>query len=119
MIRSTAGVAALVLLAACAPSSGPSPASNRAAAVGLVPDALGLQPNGTALRIDFGRAEPGMIPAVSRLLGEAPAFRGAVAGCALTAARWDNGLTLWFDRGSFVGWTEVTGASAGRVCAAA
>jgi hypothetical protein len=92
---------------------------NRAAAVGLVPDALGLQPNGTALRIDFGRAEPGVIPSVSRLLGEVPVFQGAVPGCALTAARWDDGLTLWFDRGSFVGWTEAARGSAGRVCAAA
>lgn len=84
-----------------------------------MPDALGLQPNGTTLRIDFGRAEAGVIPAVSRLLGEGPAFRGAVPGCALTAAGWDDGLTLWFDRGSFVGWTGATGGSAGRVCAAA
>jgi hypothetical protein len=115
VIRTAAGAAALALLAACAPSSGP----DRTPGVGLVPDTLGLQPNGSTLRIDFGRAEPGVIPAVSRLLGEAPAFRGNVPGCALTAARWDEGLTLWFDRGSFVGWTEATGASSGRVCAAA
>jgi hypothetical protein len=104
-----------MILAACAPSAPP-----RAPAQGLVPDGDGLQPNGTPLRIDFGRAESGVVPAVSRLLGEDPAFRGPVAGCALTAVRWDTGLTLWFDQAAFVGWTAVepvgTG-SAGRVCA--
>jgi hypothetical protein len=80
-----------------------------------------LQPEGTPLRIDFGRAEAGVIPAVSRLLGDAPAFRGPVPGCSLTVARWSDGLTLWFDRGTFVGWTasDTFGAgSAGRTCQA-
>jgi len=87
-----------------------------------VPDAGGLQPNGTPLRIDFGRAESGVIPAVSRLLGQDPAFRGPVAGCALTAVRWDAGLTLWFDRDAFVGWTaadSIGTGSAGRTCTGA
>jgi hypothetical protein len=113
--RGIAAFAAALALSACAPSSSP----DRAAAVGLVPDALGLQPNGTTLRIDFGRAESGAVPVASRLLGEDPAYRGPVAGCALTAARWDGGLTMWFDRGSFVGWTDPALGSAGQVCAAA
>ena len=48
---------ALVLaLAACTTApGGPIPQS-----AGLTPDARGLQPAGTALRLDFGRAEPGV-----------------------------------------------------------
>ena len=114
-MRSVAGLAAAVALSACAPS----PVADRSAAQGLVPDSLGLQPNGSPLRIDFGRAEAGAVPVTSRLLGEDPVFRGAVAGCTLTAARWDDGFTMWFDRGSFVGWTDASGGGAGEVCAAA
>jgi hypothetical protein len=108
-------IAALLALCACAPSSAP----DRSAATGLEPDALGLQPNGTTLRIDFGRAEAGAVPVAARLLGEDPVYLGPVAGCALTAARWDDGLTMWFDRGSFVGWTDPARGSAGEVCALA
>jgi hypothetical protein len=86
---------------------------------GLVPDANGLQPNGTPLRIDFGRAEAGVIPAVSRLLGRDPVSRGPVVGCSLSAVRWDTGLTLWFDSEAFVGWTaadSIGTGSAGHTC---
>jgi hypothetical protein len=106
---------ALAALAACAPA-GPT----RDPGPGLVPDADGLQPNGTSLRIDFGRAEDGVITAVSRLLGNDPDFRGSVTGCSLSAVRWEDGLTLWFDRGTFVGWTRTAPlgpGSAGRTCA--
>jgi hypothetical protein len=113
--RAAPAIAALLALCACAPSSAPDPA----AATGIVPDALGLQPNGSTLRIDFGRAEAGAVPVAARLLGKDPVYRGPVAGCALTAARWDDGFSMWFDRGSFVGWTDPARGSAGEVCAAA
>jgi hypothetical protein len=117
----TRGAALSLGIAACLAACTPSDPS-RAPAQGLVPDSGGLQPNGTPLRIDFGRAESGVIPAVSRLLGEDPAFRGPLAGCSLTAVRWSAGLTLWFDGGAFVGWTAVDpigAGSAGRICAGA
>lgn len=114
-MRHLARLATLLLLTAACSPAGPA----RDPAQGLVPDPGGLQPNGTPLRIDFGRAEEGVIPAVSRLLGDDPDLRGAVPGCSLTTARWSEGLTLWFDGGAFVGWTS-SGAfgsgSAGRTC---
>ena len=98
----------LFILAACAsPAPVPPP-------VGLVPDAGGLQPNGTALRIDFGRAEAGVIAAVSRLRGVAPDGRAAVPGCGDVVA-WDDGLRLFFSVGDVRGWA-FQGRSAGVVC---
>lgn len=81
---------------------------------GLVPDAGGLQPNDSPLRIDFGRAEAGVIAAVSRLKGTGPETRRTVPGCGDVAV-WADGLTLIFAGGDFRGWAR-NGASAGRVC---
>ncbi len=67
----------------------------------------GLQPGGTTLRIDFGRAEEGVIAPVSRLLGAQPVARGPVTGCgrAVTRAAWPDGLTLYFQDGDLAGWS--------------
>ncbi|MAX73119.1 MAG: hypothetical protein CMH66_05530 [Nioella sp.] len=95
---------ALVLaLAACTTApGGPIPQS-----AGLTPDARGLQPAGTDLRIDFGRAEPGVIATVSRLLGSDPSRIVTQPECGagpVRAASWPGGLTLNFQEGDFRGW---------------
>lgn len=97
-----------VFLAACA---APAPS---APPVGLVPDAGGLQPNGTTLRIDFGRAETGVVAAVSRLVGAGPAVRRSVPGCGDLAV-WPDGLGLVFVEGTFRGWRRDASA-AGVTC---
>lgn len=90
-----------VALAGCTTSMPPSQST------GLMPDAGGLHPAGTDLRIDFGRAQPGVIDTVSRLLGARPdditENRECGAG-AVTSAHWQNGLVLNFIQGDFRGW---------------
>ncbi len=90
-------------LAACSTvQDGPIPHAS-----GLTPDATGLQPVGTNLRIDFGRAEPGVIATVSRLLGADPIAIVNQTECGagpMRAARWNAGLTLNFIDGDFDGW---------------
>ena len=114
-MRPAAPAFALALLvAACVPGSGArAPSGPASAARGLMPDAEGLQPAGTTLRIDFGRAQDGVIAAVSRLLGEEPARVTRTPGCraADTEIAWPSGLVLAFRAGSFVGWRASSGAS--------
>ncbi|MEY3004094.1 MAG: hypothetical protein RLZZ491_1270 [Pseudomonadota bacterium] len=72
-------------------------------------DGQGIQPSVSQLRIDFGRAQVGVIDTVSRLLGESPDEIVTNAECGagpVTAARWDDGLTLNFQDGAFVGWVN-------------
>lgn len=98
--------AALVLVAALtACTQLPLPTS---APGGVTPDSAGLQPGGTDLRIDFGRAEAGVIETVSRLVGSDPTDVTLIEECGagpVTAAYWRNGLTANFLDGDFVGWT--------------
>lgn len=105
-MRAAASLLAAALLAGCTLGT-PAPEPAAPPPAGLTPDAEGLQPAGTTLRIDFGRAQPGVIDAVTRLLGEGPASvtRNGECGAGLvTAARWTNGLTLNFLEGDFRGW---------------
>jgi hypothetical protein len=93
-------IAALLLLAGCAAAAPMPPAQ------GLMVAPYGLQPVGSALRIDFGRAEEGVIDPVSRLVGAQPVTRGAYPSCGarITRAVWGNGLVLYFRDGDFEGW---------------
>lgn len=73
-------------------------------------DSRGIQPTVSQLRIDFGRAQVGVIETVSRLLGDRPDRIETNAECGagpITAASWDTGLTLNFQDGSFVGWVNT------------
>lgn len=121
--------AAAVLLALVATACAAPPGDRAAAAppdgplrgAGLTPDPGGLQPNGTSLRIDFGRAQEGVVAAVSRLKGQAPASSGGRPGCAAadTEVAWRDGLALAFRAGTFVGWRDAAGRTAGEACPAA
>lgn len=89
-------------LAACTPLPLPSSAPE---GNGVTPDSTGLQPGGTDLRIDFGRAQEGVIDTVSRLLGSDPTDITTSPDCGdVTAAYWRSGLTLNFVEGDFRGW---------------
>ncbi|WP_306044690.1 hypothetical protein [Nioella sp. MMSF_3534] len=89
-------------LAACTPLPLPTAAPD---GNGVTPDSDGLQPGGTDLRIDFGRAQEGVIDTVSRLLGTDPLDITTSPDCGdVTAAYWRNGLTLNFVEGDFRGW---------------
>lgn len=73
-------------------------------------DGAGIQPTISGLRIDFGRAQVGVIDTMARLLGTQPAEVTLQPGCGagpITAARWEDGLTLNFSEGSFVGWVNT------------
>jgi hypothetical protein len=73
-------------------------------------DAQGIQPTVSQLRIDFGRAQAGVIDTVSRLLDDGPEAVTTTAECGagpVTAAAWEDGLTLNFQNGQFVGWVNA------------
>lgn len=114
LVRASTHPAALLVmfLAGCAapvaPRSGVTPA------VGLVPDTGGLQPNGTPLRIDFGRDMTGVITAVTRLKQAAPEPLYEVPGCGVVLV-WEDGLRLTFVAGDFRGWA-LGERRAGTVC---
>jgi hypothetical protein len=75
----------------------------------LTLDAQGIQPTVSQLRIDFGRAQPGVIDTVSRLLGDGPEAVTTNPECGagpVTSATWEDGLTLNFQNGDFVGWVN-------------
>lgn len=89
-------------LSACTPLPLPTSAPGGG---GVTPDSAGLQPTGTDLRIDFGRAQAGVIETVSRLLGSDPTDVTTIADCGdVAAAYWRDGLTLNFVDGDFRGW---------------
>ena len=98
-MRGTWGL--VLTLSACATALPPPQAA------GLMPDAGGLQPAGTDLRIDFSRAEAGAIDTVSRILGAHPSEVVDQAECGagpVRAVRWPTGLALNFQDGDFSGW---------------
>lgn len=112
----------LLLLGACAPEA-PKPAP-KVVAKPADPDALpvynvavapgGLlltdRRGGAARPAEFGLRQSLLIAILARSFG--PAAEGREPGCARDFARWPNGLTLWFEAGSFTGWSlaDRTGA---------
>ncbi len=102
-------IAAILAVAAC---SGPldTVGPESLPARGLSLDSGGIQPDGTPLRIDFGRYFPGTVRAVSALLGDEPADdQVTFCGAGLASLGWANGLTLYFRDGTFVGWASAEG----------
>lgn len=76
----------------------------------LALDGQGIRPTVSQLRIDFGRAQVGVIETVTRLLGEGPEQIVTTPECGagpVTAATWEDGLTLNFQDGQFVGWVNT------------
>ncbi|MBO6603962.1 MAG: hypothetical protein JJ938_09645 [Roseicyclus sp.] len=107
MIRIGLAAAGLALTA-CAPGGIPERAATTPTPRSVTLDEGGVQPSGTPLRIDFGRAQDGVIETMTRLQGAAPVEIARQTECGpgpVTAARWQNGLTLNFLDGDFRGWT--------------
>lgn len=112
-----AALVSALLLAGCAmPFDGASEQGAAPDADGLFLSSSGLQPAGTPLRIDFGRAQSGVISAVSRLLGAPPEGQSANRECGagpVTVVSYD-GLDLLFRNGDFRGWVaDGAGLSTG------
>lgn len=106
-LAALAPLALLGCVAAPAPVTGPARVHT--------PDAAGIAVDGTALRVDFGRAEAGAVAAVSRLQGRGPQGAAPCPGGAARAVAWE-GLTLYMQGGAFVGWSRPDGSSAGLTC---
>lgn len=73
-------------------------------------DGGGIDPTVSGLRIDFGRAQVGVIETVSRLLGSRPLSLTRATECGagpMTIATWEGGLVLNFVDGDFRGWTTT------------
>jgi len=100
----------LLALAGCAapPAGRPS--------VTFLPDAQGLAVADSGLRIDFGRAPSGVIPVVTREMGQPRTL--SLDTCPpdiVQHLRWGD-LELTFEAEAFVGWRSPVG-QAGRTCA--
>lgn len=117
-------VAGCLVLAGCSEDGAPSSSSGATYATPVgdpVFTADGIDVGQTGMEIDFGRAQPGAITAMSKLMGAEPS-QIAAACTGLTAARWRDGTVLYFeqrpyDPGAFVGWSRADG-QAGRTCGA-
>lgn len=75
----------------------------------FVLDGNGIAPSVSGLRIDFGRAQVGVVETVSRLLRERPTetrFNPDCGAGPVTSVQWADGLTLNFIEGAFMGWTS-------------
>jgi hypothetical protein len=102
-LRALAVLCAAALLAACVTT----PREPEPPVLSL--DAQGIRPTVSQLRIDFGRAQAGVIDTVSRLLDEGPNAITTTPECGagpVTAASWEDGLTLNFQNGQFTGWVN-------------
>ncbi|NDR57559.1 hypothetical protein [Aliiruegeria sabulilitoris] len=123
-MRKPALVAGFLLLTGCmsgTPQSGPSVSEYRSPVAEPVFTQDGINAGTTGQEIDFNRAEPGVITAMSKLMGAGPVSVSAACS-GLREARWKDGTTLYFeprayDPAAFVGWQR--GAErAGRTCTA-
>ncbi|MFD0982290.1 hypothetical protein [Tropicimonas aquimaris] len=120
-------VAGCVVLAACGAPQGPdTPASATGGGpVVKVADPVfaadRIRAGTTGQEIDFGRAEPGAVAAMAKLMGSRASSVGPACP-GLRAARWPDGTTLFFapqpyDLPALVGW-QTSDASSGRTCGA-
>ena len=103
-MKALGGLLAALVLAGCV--NGVGAGNDRPS--GVVVTSGGLVPVGSILRIDFGRAQLGVIEAVSKLQGAQPEQVSTIEECGagpVTAARWTNGMTLNFQNEVFLGWT--------------
>ena len=96
-----------VAVAACVAGCSTAQVASRAGEPAIRLSETGLGPSGSPLQIDFGRAQDGVISAVTALQGEGPRSSGVIEECGagpVYAANWDNGLTLNFQNEQFLGW---------------
>jgi hypothetical protein len=115
-------VAGCFVLAGCA-TDAPRPGTDAGSRAMPVAEPVfredGIAVGATGKEIGFGRAEPGAVAAMTKLIGRAPAGTGP-ACTGLRTTRWPDGTTLFFeprayDPAAFVGWQRGS-ESAGRTC---
>ncbi len=95
------------------PASEPSHASEMAStsspAANLALDGEGLRvfavPAGTSRAIPFGLGKDETLAMLANVQGASPSHQGENIDCGATNAIWTDGLTVWFARGKFVGWS--------------
>lgn len=105
-MRFGAGLAVLMLAGCAGPAPGPT------APPPLELGAEALHPVGSDLEISLSRAEEGVIPTVTRLMGGPPTDvtdHGECEGTAVRTYAWPGGLELAFRDGDLAGW-RATGA---------
>lgn len=102
---------AVLVLGACAQAHPIRPMPDP---IPYVLDANGIQLTATPQRIDFGRTDHSTIPAMSKLVGQAPTATQECAGGG-QKVDWPDGTTLIFTKGEFRGWS-IEGRSAGFTC---
>jgi hypothetical protein len=98
-------LAALLILGACV--STPDDVNTTPI---LTLDGNGMVEGTTRLRVDFGRTSASSVAAFSRVLGENPVEISQNPECGagpMSFARFEDGLTLNFLNGNFVGWTTT------------
>lgn len=106
-----------LLLAGCgglpAVMQAPSDPTSAPPELELAPD--GLNVRGTdGLVISYGRAMPGVVEAVRRVIGSPPSDPETNSECGagpVTAVSFPEGLTLNFQNGAFAGWVANTPAA--------
>ncbi|MEX3017647.1 hypothetical protein [Gymnodinialimonas hymeniacidonis] len=104
-----------LLLGACIGGAAPSVPDGPVYPVAF--DARGIDVVGSGQRIDFGRAQAGVIETMTRLQGSAPTLLPCDRSN-VTAARWRDGPLLVFRNGSFVGHgSPGSPGQAGETCA--
>ncbi|MBF9042734.1 hypothetical protein HKCCE4037_05320 [Rhodobacterales bacterium HKCCE4037] len=103
-----------LVLAACVGGRGAAPVAD-GPVFPVAYDARGIDVVGSGQRIDFGRAQAGVIDTMSRLQGDRPAILQC-DNASLTGASWSDGPILVFRNGSFTGWRTESG-DMGDTCA--
>ncbi|WP_179380885.1 hypothetical protein [Jannaschia marina] len=111
-MRATLAVFAGLVLAGCQTVSASAPSG--LSGLSLVPAPGGLLVEGSGGReIGFGRDQTGALESVARVEGTSPRAVACPSGRQGMETR--TGLTLVFERGTFVGWEGAQGR-AGRGC---
>lgn len=69
-----------------------------------------LASTGAARPLPFGTPSVDALRFLNAVLGAAPVEQGESVDCAAEYAGWANGLTVWFARGEFAGWSVGRGS---------
>lgn len=97
------------------PSDAPGNAAPQDPVAKLALDGDGLRifitANGASRPIPFGIARADALRMLESVQGAPPQDQGENIDCGSTNAVWPDGLTVWFDRDEFVGWSVASAGS--------
>ena len=97
------------------PSDAPGNAAPPTPAAKLALDGEGLQifttATGSSRAIPFGIGKAEALSMLESVQGEPPSDQGENIDCGATNAIWPDGLTVWFARDKFVGWSLASADS--------